>query len=192
MSTPMMSEGKPDTTQQIVQRTSTFDKVLKIAQTLLILGILIVLAVLTSQLQNLTSALNGANSKSLPVAITNLPPIGFNGPPTIFVQNYPNQEFGVRTSTVWPLEFAYTQRWDQNCASDPNPSLPDLEKTVSFLKKKSRCITEYTIENTIWTLQGEIVNCHYSRIVAHVHRIYNSSTDIPSAGVRNHNHNGRH
>jgi len=96
----MMSEGKPDMTQQIVQRTSTFDKVLKIAQTLLILGILIVLAVLTSQLQNLTSALNGANSKSLPVAITNLPPIGFNGPPTIFVQNYPNQEFGVRTSTI--------------------------------------------------------------------------------------------
>jgi hypothetical protein len=94
MSSPM-SEGKPNTTT-----TSTFDKVLKIAQTLLVLGILIVLAVLTAQLQSLTSVLNGSNGRSFPVVIGNLPPIEFNGPPTIFVQNYPNQEFAVRQSTT--------------------------------------------------------------------------------------------
>jgi hypothetical protein len=101
MSTPM-SEVKAVEAKLIVQKSSSFDKVMKVVQTLLVLGILIVQAVLSVQLHNLTSSLtsslNTSGGNSLPVAVTNLPRNVFSDDsPAIAVTNG-DSEFLVRST----------------------------------------------------------------------------------------------
>jgi hypothetical protein len=87
-----MSTAMPEgiVVTDIVLRSSESDKVLKFAQTFLILGILIVLAVLSSQLQTLTSLfkhLNLEENNGLVVEFANEAGIRIFSLPTVNVLN---------------------------------------------------------------------------------------------------------
>jgi hypothetical protein len=87
-----MSEGKTDTVRQTCQ---TIDLVFKTVQTLILLGILISLAVLTNQLRGFSPVLsNIANHGSFPVVISGqMPDVGVSG--VVSITNQPNSAFEI-------------------------------------------------------------------------------------------------
>jgi hypothetical protein len=86
-----MSEEKTDTIPPRTRQSyHTFELILKIVQTLVLLGILISLALLTSQLRGFSTVLGDiVNQGSFPVTITGrMPDVGVSG--VVSIGNQPN------------------------------------------------------------------------------------------------------
>jgi hypothetical protein len=92
-----MSEEKIDT-PSTRQSYKTFELILKIVQTLVLLGILIALAVLTNQLQGFSTVLGDiVNQGSFPVTITGrMPDVGVSG--VVAIGNQPNGAIAITNS----------------------------------------------------------------------------------------------